>query len=138
MNLPDDILTPLEELRSCNICPRMCNADRFSDRKGYCNAGTEFSISSICIHRGEEPVISGSKGICNVFFTNCNLQCVYCQNHQISFNDNPFAAKRYTLQEVLTEIITCLDAGCEAVGFVSPSHFVPQIKVIVAAIHALD
>ncbi|MBW6461193.1 MAG: hypothetical protein K0B08_11545, partial [Bacteroidales bacterium] len=63
----------LKELRACRICPRDCDADRFSGKLGYCRAGAGFSISSICIHLGEEPVISGNKGICNIFFTHCNL-----------------------------------------------------------------
>ena len=129
---------PLSEMESCNICPRNCGANRFSKKLGYCKSDASYFISSICIHRGEEPAISGPNGICNVFFGHCNLQCVYCQNHQISFNDNPKAAKKYSLSEVLMEIVSCLDAGCEAVGFVSPSHFVPQMKVIVNALHTLD
>ncbi len=126
-----------EELRQCRICPRNCNVDRFAGDGGYCRSGAGYYISSIVVHRGEEPPISGPNGICNVFFGHCNLQCVYCQNFQISRNDNSFAARNYTLQEVLTEIITCLDGGCEAVGFVSPSHFVPQVKAIVGALKAM-
>jgi putative pyruvate formate lyase activating enzyme len=128
----------LSELEECTVCPRNCRANRFSKKLGYCKSDASYFISSICIHRGEEPPISGPNGICNIFFGHCNLQCVYCQNHQISFNNNPKAAKKYSLKEVLTEIIACLDAGCKGVGFVSPSHFVPQMKVIINALHALD
>ncbi len=127
----------LEELRQCNICPRNCNVDRFAGRAGYCRSDASFYISSIVVHRGEEPPVSGPNGICNVFFGHCNLQCVYCQNYQISQNKNADAARSYSLREVLSEIISCLDAGCEAVGFVSPSHFVPQVKAIVGALHAM-
>ncbi len=135
--LPEDIFTPLEELRACNICPRKCNADRFSSKKGYCKAGTEFSISSICIHRGEEPVISGSKGICNVFFTHCNLQCVYCQNWQISDNSLDHSPEFMELDEVLRQIIFILDTGINILGFVSPGHYIPQMKIIVNALNHL-
>ena len=124
----------LEELRACNICPRKCNANRFTGRKGYCKSGTEFSISSICIHRGEEPVISGSKGICNVFFTNCNLQCVFCQNWQISDNRLDHSNEFMKLEEVLRQIINILDTGINMLGFVSPGHFIPQMKIIVKAL----
>jgi putative pyruvate formate lyase activating enzyme len=124
----------LEELRACNICPRKCNANRFDGKKGYCKSGTEFSISSICIHRGEEPVISGSKGICNVFFTNCNLQCVYCQNWQISDNYRSHSEEFLELEEVLRQIIIILDTGINMLGFVSPGHFIPQMKIIVKAL----
>ena len=137
MNLPEDILNPLEELRACNICPRKCNADRFSDKKGYCNSGTEFSISSICIHRGEEPVISGRKGICNVFFTNCNLQCVFCQNWQISDNNRDHSYEFLALEEVLRQITLVLDTGINILGFVSPGHFIPRMKVIINALKHL-
>ena len=134
IDLPDNINDPLEELRACNTCPRKCNADRFSGNKGYCKSGTEFSISSICIHRGEEPVISGSKGICNVFFTNCNLQCVFCQNWQISDNRLDHSPQHMELEEVLRQIILILDTGINILGFVSPGHFIPQMKVIVNAL----
>lgn len=127
----------LEPLRQCRLCPRNCGANRFSNKLGYCQSDTSFYISSICIHGGEEPPISGVNGICNIFFGHCNLQCVYCQNHQISDNQDAFAARNWTLKAVLTEIIHCLDAGCKGVGFVSPSHFVPQIRVIVQALHDL-
>lgn len=131
----ESLSAPLEELLECNICPRKCGVDRFSGKMGYCKSGTEFSISSICVHRGEEPVISGSKGICNVFFTNCNLQCVFCQNWQISKNDIDHNSDQLSLNEVLTQITNILDTGINILGFVSPGHFIPQMKVIV---HALD
>lgn len=127
----------LEELRACRICPRNCNADRFSGKLGYCRADTSFSISSICVHRGEEPAISGDKGICNIFFTNCNLQCIYCQNHQISCNNLNYNLQRLSLEEVLQQIVSILSQGINHVGFVSPSHFVPQVKMIVHALRAL-
>ena len=136
INEHDKLLAPLEELRACNICPRRCNADRFSSKKGYCKAGVEFSISSICIHRGEEPVISGSKGICNVFFTNCNLQCVFCQNWQISDNKLNHIPEHMELEDVLDQITRILDTGINILGFVSPGHFIPQMKIIVNALNA--
>lgn len=128
---------PLGELRSCRICPRNCNADRYSTKLGYCRADASFSISSICIHRGEEPAVSGDKGICNIFFTNCNLQCIYCQNHQISCNLLDYSAQKMGLGEVLQQIINILGTGINHVGFVSPSHFIPQVKVIINSLRAL-
>jgi len=138
LSLPlEELEAPLRKLENCRICPRNCGANRFSEKLGYCNSDASYYISSICVHRGEEPPISGKNGICNIFFGHCNLQCQYCQNHQISFNENRMAANHLTLKEVLTEIVQCLDAGCHAVGFVSPSHFVPQCEVIVNALHYL-
>ncbi len=128
------LLSELETLHDCALCPRHCHADRFSPNDGYCQAGTGFSISSICIHRGEEPVISGSKGICNIFFTNCNLQCTFCQNYQISDNTREHAFEELPLREVIRQVTEILDSGINIVGFVSPSHFIPQMKIIIKAI----
>jgi putative pyruvate formate lyase activating enzyme len=133
----DELLKPLEELRACRICPRDCNADRFSSKLGYCKAGASFSVSSILIHRGEEPVISGDSGICNIFFTNCNLQCLYCQNHQISCNTMDYSEQKMEFNEIIRQILQILSTGINHVGFVSPSHFIPQVKAIVSALRAL-
>jgi len=133
----DDYKLLLEPLRHCNICPRKCGANRFSEKLGYCKSDASFYISSICVHRGEEPPISGEQGVCNVFFGHCNLQCIYCQNHQISDNSDLYAARRWNLKDVLKKIIRCLDSGCKGLGFVSPSHFVPQMKIIISALHDL-
>ena len=133
----DQLTETFQELRACRICPRDCNADRFSGKLGYCKAGAGFSISSICIHRGEEPAISGSKGICNIFFTHCNLQCIYCQNHQISCNTLDHSLQHMSLQEVIRQIVAILSTGINMVGFVSPSHYVPQVKVIINALRTL-
>ncbi len=131
------LVEPLGELKNCRICPRNCNADRFSAKKGYCKAGGDFSISSIFLHMGEEPVISGDRGICNIFFTNCNLQCIYCQNHQISCNSLDYGGNRLSLPEVLERIATILSTGINHVGFVSPGHFIPHVKVIVNALREM-
>ncbi|MFH1161507.1 MAG: 4Fe-4S cluster-binding domain-containing protein [bacterium] len=131
------LLSELETLRDCALCPRNCHADRFSQTLGYCKAGTGFSLSSICIHRGEEPVISGSRGICNIFFTNCNLQCIYCQNDQISNNHRDHSRDQMNLNEVLSQITRILATGINIVGFVSPSHFIPQMKIIIQAVELL-
>lgn len=131
------LMEPLQELSECSLCPRNCKADRIGGKPGYCNADASFSISSICIHRGEEPVISGDKGICNIFFTNCNLQCIYCQNFQISSNKFDYGQSKMELGEVLSQVTRILDTGINIVGFVSPSHFIPQVKVIVNALRAL-
>ncbi len=131
-------LQELNILENCNICPRNCNADRFSEKKGYCNAGSGFSISSICNHKGEEPVISGPDGICNIFFTNCNLQCIYCQNYQISQNSRDYHHEQRDFRSVLREIVYILmNYNMRIVGFVSPGHFIPQMKAIIKALNYL-
>ena len=130
----DVLLKPLKELESCSYCPRNCDANRLSGKPGYCKSDDSFNISSICIHRGEEPVISGKNGICNVFFSRCNMQCVYCQNLQISRNDDRVVSSKMELHKILEKILEILDTGVESLGFVSPSHFIPQVKIIIAAL----
>ncbi len=129
---------PLEALRDCTCCPRNCHADRFGDKLGFCQSGTGFSIGSICAHRGEEPVISGQHGICNIFFTRCNMQCLYCQNFQISRRQGMIEEKKSTLPEIIGQIESVLAGGSHAVGFVSPSHFIPQVQVIINTLSARD
>ena len=131
-----EILAPLEQLRDCTCCPRNCHSNRFENRLGYCQSGTGFAIGSICAHRGEEPVIVGQHGICNIFFSRCNMQCVYCQNFQISRRLGELLEEKFTLSEVIRQIEKILDRGSHAVGFVSPSHFIPQVKVIINALTA--
>jgi len=120
-----------DKLKHCTLCPRDCGIDRTIGKKGYCGLDDKIYISSICIHKGEEPPVSGPHGICNVFFAHCNLQCVYCQNFQIS--DNKFAADRYemTLESAVNKIIDILDKGIPALGFVSPSHQISQMLSII-------
>lgn len=124
----------LNELSCCSLCPRNCGVNRLAGELGFCKSGAGFEVASIVAHHGEEPVISGEKGICNVFFAHCNLDCVFCQNHQISKRSKVEQAKELTLAEVLLQITQLLDQGINHVGFVSPSHFIPQTKAI---IHAL-
>jgi putative pyruvate formate lyase activating enzyme len=123
-------------LRECSLCPRECKIDRFSCNDGFCKTDAGFNVSSICIHHGEEPAISGASGICNVFFSGCNLRCIYCQNHEISrfgsgsgFNSNEF-------KNILDRIAEILSEGIKAVGFVSPSHVFPQVRAIITGLRA--
>lgn len=118
-----------DELKNCSICPRKCNADRYSIKPGFCNSTADSGVVSICIHKGEEPVLSGKKGICNVFFGHCNMQCSFCQNYQIS--NNKTKLKSLSFDEVILQIINILSKGINIVGFVSPSHFIPQMKFII-------
>ena len=130
-------LEPLGKLHDCDLCPRECHADRFSEKLGHCKSDASFNISSICIHHGEEPAISGENGLCNIFFTHCNLQCIYCQNYQISDNRISGKSTVMELNEVIRQVTKILDSGINRVGFVSPSHFIPQVKIIIRCIQSL-
>ena len=129
-------LRELEPLKECRLCPHECGSNRFDSANGFCKTGAGFPVASVVSHIGEEPVISGSNGICNVFFSHCNLQCIYCQNYQISFNSCKAIDRDWTFDEVMETIISFLDKGIENVGFVSPSHVVPQVKIIINELHA--
>jgi putative pyruvate formate lyase activating enzyme len=122
-------------LSVCTLCPRECSVNRFKGREGYCGTDSGLNISSICVHRGEEPPVSGSRGICNIFFSGCNLRCIYCQNHEISRPCSHIPNKFDDLSSVLDAIEEILSTGVRAVGFVSPSHVVPQVKAIIRGIH---
>ena len=126
-----------DELKDCSQCPRNCHANRYSLKLGYCKSDTSINISSICIHHGEEPAISGKDGICNIFFTHCNLQCTFCQNYQISNNKIDVIRHSMEPEEVIRQVTAILDRGIKRVGFVSPSHFIPQMKWIINRIESM-
>ena len=102
--LRGEVLSYLDDLRECVCCPRNCRARRVEGKLGYCRTGAGFSIGSICVHRGEEPVLGGARGICNVFFTRCNMQCLYCQNYQISRNSGGIIEHQLELAEIVARI----------------------------------
>ena len=125
-----------DSTKYCSICPRNCQAERSSGKNGFCNSDLDYNISSICCHIGEEPPISGINGICNVFFNHCNLQCIYCQNIQISSNKSALSNFN-SLDDIIYSITELLDNGCKAVGFVSPSHYVSHVKEIISTLRSL-
>jgi putative pyruvate formate lyase activating enzyme len=124
----------IEYLAHCTLCPRNCGANRFSGKLGFCKSDATFSISSVCIHKGEEPTISGEKGICNIFFPHCNLQCIYCQNFDISRNDTGILPDSTSYPKLIEKICSVLDQTENIVGFVSPSHYIPQMLAIIRGI----
>lgn len=123
-------------LERCNLCPRECRVNRFIGGTGYCRIDGGINIASICIHRGEEPSISGINGICNIFFSGCNLRCIYCQNYEISQPDSITGNSFAGLKEILDKIEEILSTGIPTVGFVSPSHVVPQVKAIIRGLNS--
>lgn len=115
-------------LVACDICPRACKANRQAGKAGYCHSGALPVIASICAHRGEEPPISGTRGSGTVFFANCNMRCVYCQNYQISQKHRAMGSNEITTATLAKQMIYLQDElDCHNINFVSPSHFVPQL-----------
>ena len=123
------------ELTQCTLCPRECGVNRITGPFGFCKSDADFNISSICVHKGEEPVISGKKGICNIFFPHCNLQCIYCQNHDISRNSVATIQESLSLETVIDRICETLEQTENIIGFVSPSHYIPQMVSIIEGLH---
>jgi putative pyruvate formate lyase activating enzyme len=128
----------MKELDHCILCPRACGVDRNAGKLGYCRSDAAYHIASVGIHRGEEPVISGKNGICNIFFSRCNLQCLYCQNFQISSRYGKIGETGMTLDRVVKSVIDYLHRGAEAVGFVSPTHFLPHVRAIIEKLNSLN
>ncbi len=134
----------LEELlRSCSVCPKLCGNNRLEDEIAACYSGRLPIVSSYTAHFGEEPCLTGTRGAGNIFFGNCNLRCVYCQNYQISQTwgtRTPSSAKGIYDNEVTHErlaemMLELQDRGCHNIGFVSPTHFSPQMAraIMIAA-----
>jgi putative pyruvate formate lyase activating enzyme len=123
-------------LTDCTLCPRECRVNRFEGADGYCGTDAGLNIASICIHRGEEPPVSGPSGICNIFFAGCNLRCRYCQNYDISRPRSAIGQDYLNLGTVLNIIEDIVSKDVKAIGFVSPSHVVPQVKAIIRGLNS--
>ena len=122
-------------LSNCNLCPRNCGVNRLEGQFGYCKTNANPLVASITLHKGEEPVLTGSSGICNVFFAHCNLACTYCQNHQISRNNELTSNWLSDYNIIVNQITEILDRGINTLGFVSPTHQVPQMVTIIKMLH---
>ena len=111
-------------LSSCEVCPHKCRVNRLKGERGFCRSSEEVMISSYNTHFGEEPPLVGNLGSGTIFFTNCNLKCVYCQNYPISQLGN---GNKVTLQELAKIMLTLQKRKCHNINLVTPTHFVPQI-----------
>jgi putative pyruvate formate lyase activating enzyme len=115
-------------LAECDICPRECRARRAQGKVGHCQTGMVAAVASVGAHHGEEPVLSGSRGSGTIFFGNCNMRCVYCQNYQISQDDELQRHNEMTPGALAERMLYLQDElGCHNINLVTPSHVVPQI-----------
>src|SRR6266849_6475451 len=122
-------------LERCIVCPRDCLNNRLKNEIAACYSGRLPIVSSYTPHFGEEPPLVGTCGAGNIFFGNCNLRCVYCQNYQIS-QTHKEQIKNEVTHERLAEMMLELQAqGCHNINFVSPTHFGPQMAraILIAA-----
>lgn len=108
----------------CNLCPRECGADRDAGEKGYCRADSSIYVARAALHYWEEPCISGKGGSGTVFFSGCNLRCVYCQNHEIALGG---AGKPVTVERLAEIFLELQDKGAENINLVTPDHYVTAV-----------
>lgn len=111
-------------LQKCTLCPRNCEVNRTEGEKGYCKSGTRAVISSFSPHFGEEEPLVGKYGSGTIFFTNCNLLCVFCQNYDISHQGY---GKEITTEKLAEIMLYLQGLLCHNINFVTPTHFTPQI-----------
>lgn len=106
----------------CRLCPRRCGVNRTAGETGFCRIGPDLTISRVLPHFGEEPPISGRGGAGTVFFANCNMSCVYCQNHQISQDG---LGSLMACEELAAQMLGLQSHGCATLEPVSPTHQLP-------------
>src|SRR5437867_2279616 len=114
-------------LERCTICPRDCLNNRLRNEIAACYSGRLPIVSSYTAHFGEEPPLVGTHGAGNIFFGNCNLRCVYCQNYQISQTHKEQIKNEVSHERLAEMMLELQERGCHNINFVSPTHFVPQM-----------
>jgi putative pyruvate formate lyase activating enzyme len=127
-------------LERCTVCPRDCLNNRLHDELAACYSGRLPIVSSYTPHFGEEPALVGTGGAGNIFFGNCNLRCVYCQNYQISQTHKEQRKNEITHERLAAMMLELQARGCHNINFVSPTHFAPQMAraVLLAAEQGLS
>lgn len=113
-----------EEMKSCRLCPRKCGINRIEGKTGYCGAPSVVVAARAALHFWEEPCISGKTGSGTVFFSGCNLRCVYCQNHSIAEMER---GKEISLERLSQIFLELQEQQANNINLVTPSHYVPQI-----------
>lgn len=112
-------------MEQCRLCPRACGAERLqNDTSGFCRSGRNPLIASVTPHYGEEPPLSGVSGSGTIFFGNCSLRCVYCQNYPISQQGN---GVERTPGELACQMLWLQEQGCHNLNLVTPTHFMPPV-----------
>jgi putative pyruvate formate lyase activating enzyme len=127
--MPDSVLkerasNAISLLESCEICPRRCKVNRLKGEVGFCRGGRFAKVYSFSPHFGEEPPLVGFGGSGTIFFSGCNMGCVFCQNYDISQEDQ---GQKISAKALANMMIKLQDLGCHNINFVTPTHFVPQI-----------
>jgi putative pyruvate formate lyase activating enzyme len=108
----------------CELCPRRCRVNRLEGERGFCGAPEGLVISSIFPHHGEEPPLSGAGGSGTVFFTHCTLKCVFCQNYQISHEQE---GRPFSVEELAQKLLGLEEKGCHNINLVTATQFLPWV-----------
>jgi len=114
-------------LSSCNLCPHNCNSNRTEYKKGFCGAGPVSEVESYMPHLGEEPEISGDRGSGTIFFSRCNMRCIYCQNFQISQEIKSSKTIFLDTEKLAGIMLELQKKGCHNINLVSPTIWVANI-----------
>src|SRR5712692_10690426 len=114
----------LGRLEHCLVCPRDCGVNRMANKTAACHTGRYAQVSSYFPHRGEEDCLRGWKGSGTIFFSMCNLRCVFCQNYDISWEGGGQGVRP---EELAAMMLRLQEQGCHNINFVTPEHVVPQI-----------
>lgn len=123
-SLQEKIDRGFQILENCTLCGHQCKANRLKGEKGLCRAGLLPKVCSFMPHHGEEPPISGKKGSGTIFFSNCNLACVYCQNYEFSQLNEGQEVEFERLAEMMIQL---QGMGVHNINWVTPTHYMPQI-----------
>ena len=111
-------------LTACTLCPRRCKVDRTRGERGVCTTGEKAVVSSFSAHFGEEPQLVGDSGSGTIFFSHCNLKCVFCQNYDISVTG---MGEEVEDEQIASIMLYLQKIGCHNINLVTPSHVVPNI-----------
>ena len=123
-----------ELLKCCMLCPRKCGINRYKNR-GFCGASNRIKIAYFSLHKWEEPVISGTNGSGTIFFSNCNMRCIYCQNKKISIDGYGVYISNKKLKEIM---LLLQEKGAHNINLVTPTMYVPQIYKVLKSIKGYE
>ena len=119
-----------ELLKNCVLCPKKCGVNRYND-KGFCGATNKIKIAYYSLHQWEEPIISGTNGSGTIFFSNCNMKCMYCQNKKISIDGYGVYISNKKLKEIM---LLLQEKGAHNINLVTPTMYTPQLNKILNSI----
>lgn len=114
----------------CLVCPRQCGVDR-QKQNGFCGVPEQMTVARAFLHMWEEPCISGTRGSGTIFFSGCNLKCIYCQNYQISQQSYGKVISMERLSQIILELI---EKGAHNINLVNPSHYVKPISQVLCSL----